>query len=72
MKTYFDEPTQVKFYDYDNDRYLGGIAYHDEIICGECGGIVEISDLFDDAPDGVEPIHIYDCWVDINEAIIGD
>ena len=38
-KKYYNKPTQVKFYDVDNDLWVGGIAYHDEIICGCCGGI---------------------------------
>lgn len=31
---YFEVPTQVKFWDYFDEHYLGGIAYRDEIICG--------------------------------------
>lgn len=29
---YFEVPTQVKFWDYTNGRYHGGIAYRNEII----------------------------------------
>lgn len=41
---YFEVPTQVKFWD---GRYIGGIAYRDEIICGCCGGIFRISDIYE-------------------------
>ena len=35
MKKYdhFPVPTQVRFWDYKNGSYKGGIAYRDEIIC---------------------------------------
>ena len=44
MKKYdhFLVPTQVKFWDYSNGRYKGGIAYRNEIICGCCGGVFNI------------------------------
>lgn len=41
----FERPTQVAFWDMMQDRYLGGIAYDTEIICGCCGGIVEIVEV---------------------------
>ena len=28
--TYFDFPTQVRFYDVDGDKWIGGIAYKDK------------------------------------------
>ena len=65
MKKHYDVPTQVKFYDKDNEVWLGGIAYGDEIICGECGGVFELSDL---EPHEVEELP----WIDISEAIIGE
>ena len=42
--SYYDAPTQVIFYDEENDEDHGGIAYRDEIICLECGGIFEIAE----------------------------
>ena len=69
---HFDVPTQVAFWDYAQRRYIGGIAYGDEIICGCCGSIVEIAEVYDFAPSGVEPIVIYKNWVNFNEWIIGD
>lgn len=70
---YFEVPTQVRFWDYTNGRYHGGIAYGNEIICGCCGGIFDISEIYEFAPDTLEdPIVVYDNWVDINYDICGD
>lgn len=68
---YFEVPTQVKFWD---GRYTGGIAYRDEIICGCCGGIFRISDVYEVAPDTLkeDPIVIPDRWVDFSHEICGD
>ena len=56
----FDKPTQVAFVDErtddgepDMEYVIGGIAYGTEIICGECGSIVDLEDvaalyIFDD------------------------
>ena len=89
----FDCPTQVKFIDFDRDLgsdneakepyWIGGIAFHDKIICGCCGGAIDIQDYYDDWESFAkeefgkfletdEPIVVYDDWVDINEAIKGD
>ena len=67
MKKYFETPTQVRFGQdagimrENNVDYCGGKAYHDEIICACCGGIVEISE--------VENIETFP-WVDITDAIL--
>ena len=45
MKRYYDVPTQVRFFMNEDEGYCGGIAYHDEIICGCCGGVFEINDI---------------------------
>lgn len=68
---YFEAPTQVKFWD---GRYIGGIAYRDEIICGCCGGIFKIGDVYEVAPDTLEedPIVVYNSWVDLSSEICGD
>lgn len=72
-KTYFDQPTQVIFWDAAEKDYVGGIAYHDEVICGCCGGVFEIKDLLDDAEeDGVQAIYEYKYWVDLSAEIEGD
>lgn len=76
MKKYdhFLVPTQVKFYDYTNGRYHGGIAYRDEIICGCCGGVFNISKIYKVAPDTLlgDPIIVYDDWLGISSSICGD
>lgn len=71
---YFEVPTQVKFWDCANGRYHGGIAYRNEIICGCCGGICNISEIYESAPDTLEedPIVVYDTWVDLSSEICGD
>lgn len=71
---YFEVPTQVKFWDYTNGRYHGGIAHRDEIICGCCGGAFNISKIYKVAPDTLleYPIIVYDNWVCISSAICGD
>ena len=68
---YFEAPTQVKFWD---ERYIGGIAYRDEIICGCCGGVFSISKIYKVAPDTLlgDPIIIYDNWACISSAICED
>lgn len=48
-RKYYERPTQVIFLEEEGvteekPRKIGGIAYHDYIICGECGGIVAIED----------------------------
>lgn len=69
MKQYFETPTQVLFkQDAETMRengaeWFAGIAYHDEIICGCCGGIVEVSET-----ELIQPLP----WVNISEAIAGD
>ena len=72
-KMYFESPTQVAFWDTDGDHYVGGIAYLDEVICGCCGGITSIEEIYEFAPEFIkEPIVEYDTWVDLEEAICGD
>ena len=71
---YFSVPTQVKFWDALSEDYIGGIAYLDEIICGCCGSVFKISEIYEVAPNTLEgdPIVIYDDWVDISSEIRGD
>ena len=88
---YFNSPTQVSFVDTNLEpedwMHLGGIAYQDRIICGCCGGVLELTDINEDwrnlcaesdpaivaAVEKFEtPIRVYDDWVDISEEIIGE
>lgn len=68
---HFEEPAQVAFVDEwndndepDMDKVIGGIAYGSEIICGECGSIVDLED--------VAALYIFGYWVTISEEILGD
>lgn len=85
---YFNLPTQVRFIEPDRINleeksvvFLGGIAYKDEIICGECGMAIKIDILVNDfnelAKDnkwlqGFKPIENYVHWVDISGEILGE
>lgn len=73
MKTFYDTPTQVNFWDLNGDRYVGGIAYRDEIICGCCGAIFEIAEIYEEArADGkkdfeaIIPVE----WIDFSEIML--
>lgn len=70
--TKFDKPTQVKFHIYDGKHYNGGIGYGEEIICGCCSCVYKIKDLYEFAPNGIEPIIVFDDWIDIETEIRGD
>ena len=67
MKTYYERPTQVRWLDTENKRWIGGIAYRDEIICGCCGSILE----FDEFKEG-EVVELDKWWVNIEEEIRGE
>ena len=67
----FEKPTQVMFIDEYNEfdkldtaNAIGGIAYGSEIICGECGGIIDLEDVL--------AIYIFGEWVSISEQISGE
>lgn len=73
---YYDKPTQVKFLDFDSEEpyWIGGIAFHDVVICGCCGDTIEISELYEKAEEfgyGYSPIEAL-IWIDISEAIKGE
>lgn len=70
MKRYYDVPTQVRFFMNEDEGYCGGIAYHDEIICGCCGGVFEIEEIIDETPRGLIPIHDYNDWMDLTGVIM--
>lgn len=67
----FDEPTQVAFWDSDGGHWCGGIAYGTEIICGCCGGVMDLDEIYEFAPEDIDPIRVYKNWVDINAEILG-
>ena len=68
---HFERPTQVQFCDHEG-VIRGGIAYGGEIICGCCGGIFTIEEVYEFASDyGMEPIIPYHDWEPLEETIIG-
>ena len=70
----FEIPTQIKFWDEDRKDYIGGIAFEGKIICGCCGGVIDIEDYLDYSdPDMLpsEKIILLD-WIDISEEIKGE
>lgn len=68
---YFENPVQVKFYNETDGRFLGGIGYKDSIICGECGCVVSLSEIYDNCKNIKDPVKILE-WIDISESIIGE
>lgn len=67
----FDKPTQVAFVDEwtddgepDMECVIGGIAYGTEIVCGECGSVVDLDDL--------AALYIFGEWITISEDILGE
>ena len=77
--TWFNVPMQVKFIDIGYEgadesdvNYIGGIGYQDVIICGCCGGVESLEDLYEFAPIGTEPVVVYGDWLDIDNEIKGD
>ena len=80
-RVFFEKPTQVRFWECAEQDYVGGIAYEDKIICGCCGGILEIEEIYDNAAADAEDGEIAPAedeviqelsWIPINEEITGD
>lgn len=69
--TKFDKPTQVMFYDIEKGCHTGGIGYGKEVICGCCGAIFEIDELYETELPNKEPIIPME-WIDIEAEIRGD
>ena len=72
---YYAHPVQVKYWDCGEQQYLGGIGYHDFIICGCCGAVCSINNIIDEAEklckiDPDKAIIELD-WIDISQEIIG-
>lgn len=72
---YYFHPVQVRYWDTGLQKYVGGIGYHDVIICGCCGKVCSIAKIIDEAAkyckmDPDKAIIEMD-WIDINQEIIG-
>jgi len=81
---HFEFPKQVKFLDLGDTQgrefWHGGIIIDDCIICGCCGIVLPLEEIFTDweeygkkeYPNVETPIEIYESWIDIDEAIKGE
>ena len=68
---YFDKPTQVIFVK-ETGAWEAGIAYCDEIICGCCGWVFLIEEIYNNCPKDIKnPIKPYSQWISISEEIVG-
>ena len=64
------ETQQILFQD-GEANLLGGILLNDRyIICGCCGGVIDLEDP--DDSEGVAIIRKFSIWVDISSEIIGE
>lgn len=66
MKKYYERPTQIRWFDTENKRWIGGIAYRSEVICGCCGSILELDEFEENE------IVEFKNWVNIEEEIRGE
>lgn len=79
FKTYYEDPTQVMFYEAEPNTWSWGIAYLDDIICACCGAALHITEIIDEFNDyakenGVKiskPIYEYSSWIDLSEPLYG-
>lgn len=72
---FFNTPTQAKFLEpfVNCPVYVGGIAYEDKIICGCCGSVFEIEEVYDECQViGWDPVVVFDDWVSLSGEILGD
>lgn len=68
MKTYFEQPKQVRFW--DGEDFNSGIAFGNTVICGCCGNAYNIKDICEQqAPKGYQPLYAYRRWVDLIDSI---
>lgn len=71
---YYAHPVQVRYWDPGLCRYIGGIGYHDVIICGCCGKACSIDAIIDEAAKyskiDADRAIIELSWVDINQRIL--
>ena len=76
MDTVYVHKYCIKYWDECDKKMCieRGIAFRDVIICGCCGGTIEISELYDIAEEielGEDPIKVLN-WIDINAEIKGE
>jgi hypothetical protein len=72
---YYAHPVQVRYWDAGRQRYIGGIGYHDVIICGCCGKACSIDAIIDEAAKyskiDADRAIIEMEWLAIDQPIIG-
>ena len=67
-------PKQIAFYDFESNTWLGGILHNGEIICLECGAVINVYDYLDSAKEfgcTFDPIRTLE-WVSLSEECLGD
>lgn len=72
---YFDIPTQVAFYEIENDVYIGGIGFREVIICLDCGAKINIEDYLSDIEKMCPAVNfpiIPLTWCNISAETLGD
>lgn len=71
---YYAHPVQVRYWDTGRQRYIGGIGYHDVIICGCCGKACSIDAIIDEAMKyskiDADRAIIEMSWIDIHQSIL--
>lgn len=72
---YYAHPIQVRYWDTGLQKYVGGIGYHDVIICGCCGKACSIAEIIAEAAKHCkmdpDKVIVEMDWIDINQEIIG-
>lgn len=63
MKSFYDVPTQVKFFSPEDNEIIAGIAYQNVVICGCCGGIFELDEV-----QIIEDLS----WISLTDEILGN
>ena len=61
---------QVRFYDKENDMEHGGILTDYGLICGCCGGVIELDEI--GPGQDYEITEEYKYWVPLDDEIIGE
>lgn len=72
---YYNHPVQVRYWDTGLEQYVGGIGYHEYIICGCCGKLCSISKIIEEAAKysklDADKAIIEMEWIDVSNEIIG-
>lgn len=55
-------PTLVKFKDVEENEMNYGILFNNQIICLECGGVIDLEDV-------IEYENLSDEWIDIQDIL---